>query len=327
MRPARRVGPDGQQIAELVVEITQSRMGYRSPEIQQKADALPAGEQPPADFKFRGGCTLLIDMTHRRGALRDQQGHSERPAAWSGSASSCSTSDGSSLRATYFADRQWRRAVRASPPAALRSKPMARRSRARAAAAPAGDARDNHPSGRQPVVSRAHVPAGARRLFPADVPATQGRPFHMLIDCGVLLGTEDQDEQMRQVVAATSRETTGGRIDVLVATHEHWDHLSGFVQAGSVFDRSRSARSGSPGPRTRMTSWPTSCAGAVSGAQGADVRALRLQAAAGRSGGRAGGGGPAGGERSGGVLEFSGAAGRGRRARRSATRSTTCAAR
>jgi hypothetical protein len=31
--------------------------------------------------------------------------------------------------------------------------------------------------------------------------------------------------------------TTGGEIDILVATHEHWDHLSGFVQAKASFDR------------------------------------------------------------------------------------------
>ena len=57
----------------------------------------------------------------------------------------------------------------------------------------------------------------------------------MLIDCGVLLGTEDQEQKMAKV-AASIRETTGGHIDVLVATHEHWDHLSGFLQAGDVFD-------------------------------------------------------------------------------------------
>ncbi|MBR1121775.1 hypothetical protein JQ628_09665 [Bradyrhizobium lablabi] len=32
-------------------------------------------------------------------------------------------------------------------------------------------------------------------------------------------------------------ETTGGEIDILIATHEHWDHLSGFVQARQSFDR------------------------------------------------------------------------------------------
>jgi hypothetical protein len=29
--------------------------------------------------------------------------------------------------------------------------------------------------------------------------------------------------------------TTGGKIDLLLATHEHWDHLSGFLQASGSF--------------------------------------------------------------------------------------------
>jgi hypothetical protein len=63
-----------------------------------------------------------------------------------------------------------------------------------------------------------------------------GRPFYMLIDCGVLMGTEDATDKMRQV-AESLRASTGGRIDVLVATHQHWDHLSGFDQAREVFDQ------------------------------------------------------------------------------------------
>jgi beta-lactamase superfamily II metal-dependent hydrolase len=63
-----------------------------------------------------------------------------------------------------------------------------------------------------------------------------GRPFYMLIDCGVLLGTPDAGGKMRQV-AESLRDSTGGRIDVLVATHQHWDHLSGFDQAREVFDQ------------------------------------------------------------------------------------------
>lgn len=62
-----------------------------------------------------------------------------------------------------------------------------------------------------------------------------GRPFYMLIDCGVLLGTPDAGGKMRRV-AESLRDSTGGRIDVLVATHQHWDHLSGFDQAREVFD-------------------------------------------------------------------------------------------
>ncbi|MFL6262220.1 MAG: MBL fold metallo-hydrolase [Thermoanaerobaculia bacterium] len=68
--------------------------------------------------------------------------------------------------------------------------------------------------------------------FPGDA----GRPFYMLIDCGVLMGTEDAADKMRRV-AESLRDSTGGHIDVLVATHQHWDHLSGFDQAREVFDQ------------------------------------------------------------------------------------------
>src|SRR5215203_2120362 len=64
----------------------------------------------------------------------------------------------------------------------------------------------------------------------------EGRPRFVLIDCGVLLGTADSGEKMKRV-AEHILESTGERIDLLVATHEHWDHLSGFEQAREVFDR------------------------------------------------------------------------------------------
>lgn len=69
--------------------------------------------------------------------------------------------------------------------------------------------------------------------FPPD---RGSRPRFVLIDCGVLLGTPDGDDKVREV-AAHILESTGGRIDVLVATHEHWDHLSGFEQARDLFDK------------------------------------------------------------------------------------------
>jgi hypothetical protein len=64
---------------------------------------------------------------------------------------------------------------------------------------------------------------------------TGEKPAHVLIDCGVLKGTADAETRMRNV-AQSVHETTGGHVDVLVATHEHWDHLSGFLQAEDVFD-------------------------------------------------------------------------------------------
>jgi hypothetical protein len=51
-----------------------------------------------------------------------------------------------------------------------------------------------------------------------------------MVDCGVLLGTPDAAGWMQRIVADIA-ETTEGRIDLLVVTHEHWDHLSGFLDA------------------------------------------------------------------------------------------------
>ncbi|PWK68309.1 hypothetical protein LX99_04834 [Mucilaginibacter oryzae] len=59
--------------------------------------------------------------------------------------------------------------------------------------------------------------------------------IHMLIDCGVLSSSKEAAEDMKQR-AQQIKELTKGRIDILVATHEHWDHLSGFLQAKDVFE-------------------------------------------------------------------------------------------
>jgi hypothetical protein len=58
---------------------------------------------------------------------------------------------------------------------------------------------------------------------------------HLLIDCGVLKGTPDAGQRM-EAVAQSVHDTTGGHLDRLVVTHEHWDHLSGFLQAQAIFD-------------------------------------------------------------------------------------------
>lgn len=57
-----------------------------------------------------------------------------------------------------------------------------------------------------------------------------GAPRTMLIDCGVLKNSPDEQTRMKAVVEHLHAET-GGKVDVLVATHEHWDHLCGFIHA------------------------------------------------------------------------------------------------
>jgi glyoxylase-like metal-dependent hydrolase (beta-lactamase superfamily II) len=59
--------------------------------------------------------------------------------------------------------------------------------------------------------------------------------YHILIDCGVILGTPNAETTLRKVLKDVSA-LSKGRIDLLVATHQHWDHLSGFMQAAETFD-------------------------------------------------------------------------------------------
>ncbi len=58
---ARRLGPDGARLTDLVVEMTQRRRGYFDPIVQRRVDS-GEGEVPVPDFDFRGGSTLLIDL-------------------------------------------------------------------------------------------------------------------------------------------------------------------------------------------------------------------------------------------------------------------------
>jgi hypothetical protein len=60
-------------------------------------------------------------------------------------------------------------------------------------------------------------------------------PFYLMIDCGVVLGTKNPEPKMKQVLDHIAQ-TTNKKIDLLLATHEHWDHLSGFIQAEESFN-------------------------------------------------------------------------------------------
>lgn len=114
IRPARRIGPDGQFIRELVIEILQRRRGAFDPAQQAAADAQqtaddanhakkegqPAKSSEP-DFWYRGGCTLLINA--ETGKVRycikkdiKDDGRLSRQRAYQGSP------DEVSLRVTYF---------------------------------------------------------------------------------------------------------------------------------------------------------------------------------------------------------------------------------
>jgi subtilase family protein len=85
VRPARRVSPNGQMHADLVVEITQS---FR----------------PEAGGRFRGGCTLMIDLEKRivRYFVRKRVDNSGRLAVQQNFVSTFRLASGEDLRANYF---------------------------------------------------------------------------------------------------------------------------------------------------------------------------------------------------------------------------------
>lgn len=62
---------------------------------------------------------------------------------------------------------------------------------------------------------------------------SDGSPFWMLIDCGLHSSTKNSRALIREVVEDIL--ATTDRLDVVVGTHEHWDHNSGFQQAEDLF--------------------------------------------------------------------------------------------
>ncbi len=78
---------------------------------------------------------------------------------------------------------------------------------------------------------------GLGDCFLLTFPRKDKNPFNLLIDCGALNRNKkfmtDIVERIEDAVKVNGK----GRLDLVVATHEHKDHLSGFNQARDVFNR------------------------------------------------------------------------------------------
>ncbi|HEY1545347.1 MAG TPA: MBL fold metallo-hydrolase [Xanthobacteraceae bacterium] len=61
-----------------------------------------------------------------------------------------------------------------------------------------------------------------------------GSDYTIMIDCGVAMAQPNGADGMKKVVKDVVA-TTGGKVDVLAVTHQHWDHVSGFTQAEDEF--------------------------------------------------------------------------------------------
>jgi hypothetical protein len=64
VRTTRRTGPDGQELYQLIVEVTQRRRGFLSAERQRAAEV--ANQADREDFLFRGGATLIFDLRRKK---------------------------------------------------------------------------------------------------------------------------------------------------------------------------------------------------------------------------------------------------------------------
>ncbi len=71
-----------------------------------------------------------------------------------------------------------------------------------------------------------------------------GGTFWILIDCGIHTSAKGGPASIDRVVADIADHVGKGlppgtrpRLDVVVATHEHWDHISGFTTAAAAFAR------------------------------------------------------------------------------------------
>jgi Metallo-beta-lactamase superfamily len=94
------------------------------------------------------------------------------------------------------------------------------------------------------TVSSGVAPTGARvkiRFYCQGIgdchllkfPKDGGGDFWMLIDCGIHSSITGGTEKIKAIVDDIASVTK--RLDVIVLTHEHWDHVSGFLLAESKF--------------------------------------------------------------------------------------------
>lgn len=67
-----------------------------------------------------------------------------------------------------------------------------------------------------------------------ELPRRKGAPFRMLIDCGIHTSSKGGTGKIREVVEDIAK-VADRRLDVVIGTHEHWDHISGFSQARDLF--------------------------------------------------------------------------------------------
>ncbi|MGE0415446.1 MAG: hypothetical protein AB7O80_01465 [Acetobacteraceae bacterium] len=114
------------------------------------------------------------------------------------------------------------------------AKPTAR---ARAASRKSGGARAAASTAASAGFTVRHYCQGIGDCHLLSFPREDGDRYFILIDCGVHSGVSGGADIIREIVADIATVTT--RINLLVVTHEHWDHVSGFLSAAATFAKIR----------------------------------------------------------------------------------------
>jgi hypothetical protein len=65
--------------------------------------------------------------------------------------------------------------------------------------------------------------------------ANGGEKTHVLIDCGSYWNSNESKERLKKIAADIKTQVAENKLDVIVGTHQHNDHLSGFIHAESIF--------------------------------------------------------------------------------------------
>src|SRR5437870_2081956 len=75
---------------------------------------------------------------------------------------------------------------------------------------------------------------GIGDCFLVSFPRIRQADFRVLIDCGVHQAQPGGSQRIKDTVLDLKK-LTNGKIDVIVGTHEHQDHLSGFAEIQKQF--------------------------------------------------------------------------------------------
>ena len=208
IRPAFRAGREGRQIEQVVVTLTQ----------RVTADIGEPGQRKR--MVFRGGCSLILSLgdlnTVEYVILKNIKSYDRfcRQAAYVNGEDPEGAAPSRSLYASD--DREWRLRLQPAAQARIMSVNVSAKV----------------------CMYRLHELGDCFMVTFTAAPREPGPgalSSRMLIDCGSFRNSGVSTARLDKIATAIAKELAGAPIDVVVGTHQHNDHLSGFVHCEQAF--------------------------------------------------------------------------------------------